>query len=238
MSPFPPVVEAILATLAIGACSVLSGELPSTPVRAGLSGPQVSADAQTAQVLRVIDGDTIEVSIDGRPQTVRYIGVDTPETKHPTKGEQPYGREATERNAELVEGKTVQLEKDVSERDRFDRLLRYVHVGDVMVNAALVADGYARASTFPPDTKYEDLFHRLEQEARERGVGLWGLEAPVEDDNKRDEGGSCDPAYPDVCIPSPPPDLDCGGITFTNFRVLQPDPHRFDGDKDGVGCES
>ena len=88
--------------------------------------------------LRVIDGDTIKVDIDRRLYDVRYIGVDTPETKHPTKGVQPYGPEASERNRQLVEGRTVQLERDVSETDRYGRLLRYVYVDKVMVNAVLI----------------------------------------------------------------------------------------------------
>ena len=90
-----------------------------------------------------------------------------------TRGVEPYGNEASESNRQLVEGKTVQLEKDVSETDRFDRLLRYVHVDDVMVNAQLVAEGYARVSTFPPEVKYAEDFLALERDARENGLGLW-----------------------------------------------------------------
>ncbi len=192
-------------------------------------------------MVRIIDGDTIEVEIDGLLYTVRYIGVDTPETQHPTKGEEPYGREATEINRLLVEGQTVQLEKDVSETDRFGRLLRYVWVGDMMINAVLVAEGYARVSTFPPDVAYTDGFLALEREARKEGLGLWGAlpEAPLdpfEEDMVVSE--DCDSAYPTVCIPSPPPDLNCGDVSYRRFEVLAPDPHRFDGDKDGVGCES
>ena len=88
---------------------------------------------------------------------VRYIGIDTPETVHPTRGEEPYGREASTRNRELVMGETIYLEKDVSETDRHGRLLRYVWLdGETMVNAALVAEGYAQVSTYPPDVKYAD----------------------------------------------------------------------------------
>ena len=78
-----------------------------------------------AEVVRVIDGDTIDVLIDGQTHRVRYIGVDTPETVHPPRGVEPYGKAASERNRQLVEGETILLEKDVSETDRFDRLLRY-----------------------------------------------------------------------------------------------------------------
>ncbi|MDA0263713.1 MAG: thermonuclease family protein [Chloroflexi bacterium] len=182
------------------------------------------------QVVNVVDGDTIDVLIDGIPHRVRYIGIDTPETVHPARGVEPYGKEASARNRELVEGVTVYLEKDVSETDRYDRLLRYVWLEDgTMVNEMLVAEGYAQVSTFPPDVKYAERFLVAQRAARDAGLGLWGLSST--------STGDCDAAYPDVCIPPPPPDLDCGQITFTNFTVLAADPHRFDGDGNGVGCE-
>ncbi|MEK7214778.1 MAG: thermonuclease family protein, partial [Chloroflexota bacterium] len=124
-------------------------------------------------VVRVVDGDTIHVRLGGREQTVRYIGVNTPEAVDPRRPVERFGKEASERNHQLVDGKTVTLEKDVSETDRFGRLLRYVYVGERMVNATLVEEGYAHASAFPPDVKYRDLFTRLEREARAARRGLW-----------------------------------------------------------------
>ena len=123
---------------------------------------------------RVVDGDTIDVLVGGNTYRVRYIGVDTPETVDPRSPVQCYGREASERNRQLVEGKTVELEKDVSETDKYGRLLRYVWVGGEMVNATLVREGYAMAITYPPDVKYQELFLGLQQEARDAGLGLWG----------------------------------------------------------------
>ena len=79
-----------------------------------------------AQVVNVVDGDTINVLLDGTEHRVRYLGIDTPETVYPTRGEEPFGKEASACNRELVEGATVFLEKCVSETDQFDRLLRYV----------------------------------------------------------------------------------------------------------------
>ena len=151
--------------------------------------PQEPINTVEAQVTRVIDGDTIEVSIDGQIYKVRYIGIDTPETVHPTKGEEPYGREACDKNKELVEGETVTLEKDVSEIDHYGRLLRYVYVGDLFINAELVRLGYAQVATYPPDVKYQDLFLELQREAREEGRGLWGLEEEIgeEADDEVDE---------------------------------------------------
>jgi micrococcal nuclease len=186
-----------------------------------------------AFVVNVVDGDTIDVQISGRELRVRYIGIDTPETVHPTRGEEPYGREASARNRELVEGQTVYLEKDVSETDRYGRLLRYVWLDEeTMVNAVLVAEGYAQVSTYPPDVKYTDHFLELQRMAREDGRGLWGLAkaTPAAQD--------CDSAYPGVCIPPPPPDLDCGEIPYRRFKVMPPDPHGVDRDRDGIGCET
>jgi micrococcal nuclease len=124
----------------------------------------------------VIDGDTIEVEFeDGTPATVRYIGIDTPETVAPGRPVDCFGREASDRNKELVEGKLVYLERDVSQTDRFGRLLRYVYLEDgTFVNDLLVWDGYARVATFPPDVRHTDRFLASERSAREAGVGLWG----------------------------------------------------------------
>jgi micrococcal nuclease len=124
-------------------------------------------------VVRVVDGDTIHVRIGDRIEKVRYIGMDAPEVHHPTKGEQPGGRAATEANRRLVEHQGVRLELDVQERDQYGRLLAYVYVGDVMVNAELVAQGYAQIMTIPPNVKYQDLFFRHQREARLLKLGLW-----------------------------------------------------------------
>jgi micrococcal nuclease len=127
-----------------------------------------------ALVTKVIDGDTIEVEIEGKSYKVRYIGIDTPELHHPERPVEYYAQEAYEKNKELVEGKMVLLKKDISETDSYGRLLRYVYVGDVFVNAYLVQHGYALVATYPPDVKYQEYFLELQREAREAGRGLWG----------------------------------------------------------------
>jgi len=135
-----------------------------------------SADAGqsfTATVVRIVDGDTIRVQLNGREEKVLYIGMDTPETHHPRRGEEPGGREATAVNRRLVEGKTVLLELDVQERDRYGRLLAYVYVDGLMVNAELVRLGYAQVMTVPPNVKHASLFVKLQREAREANRGLW-----------------------------------------------------------------
>ncbi|MBI2036522.1 thermonuclease family protein, partial [Candidatus Microgenomates bacterium] len=121
-------------------------------------------------VKRVVDGDTVELE---NGQRVRYIGIDTPETIDPRKPVQCFGKEASEFNKKLVEGKLVRLEKDVSETDKFGRLLRYVFVDSVFVNDYLVRQGYAHVSTFPPDVRYQQQFVEAEREARENNRGLW-----------------------------------------------------------------
>ena len=127
-----------------------------------------------ATAVRIIDGDTLEVVLaTGRSETVRYIGMDTPETRHPRRGEDPGGRQAWLANRRLVEGKTLRLELDVRERDRYRRLLAYVYVGDVMVNAELVRLGYAQVMTIPPNVRHAARFRQLEREAREHARGLW-----------------------------------------------------------------
>jgi len=121
--------------------------------------------------VRVVDGDTIV--LDGG-ERVRYIGIDTPETKHPSKPVQWMGREASAANRRLVEGRRVRLEYDVERKDRYGRTLAYVWVGHVMVNERLVRAGYAKVSTYPPNVKHTDRFLRAQRKAKEAGRGLWG----------------------------------------------------------------
>ena len=128
--------------------------------------------SQYLVVTRVVDGDTVVLE---NSEVVRYIGIDTPEISG-TGG--CYASEATKANEDLVLNKVVRLEKDVSERDRYQRLLRYVWVenpdgSETFVNDVLVHDGYAKAATYPPDVKYSQLFRELEVEARNANRGLW-----------------------------------------------------------------
>jgi micrococcal nuclease len=123
---------------------------------------------QTGEVVNVIDGDTIHVRLDnGETYRLRYIGMDTPER------DEYYFNQSTALNKQFVEGKTVTLVKDVSETDRFGRLLRYVLVDNLFVNYELVARGYAHAVTFPPDVACQPLFQEAERIARENELGLW-----------------------------------------------------------------
>ena len=124
-----------------------------------------SAEEEIARVTRVIDGDTIDVLIDGKTARIRYLQINTPER------DEPCFNESTQANAELVSGQTVRLVPDVELVDPFGRLLRYVYVGDVMVERALVEGGYAEVVLYPPNDAHYDEFLRLEAEAAAAGRG-------------------------------------------------------------------
>ncbi len=128
------------------------------------------ANREVVTVSKVVDGDTIEIT-GGRK--LRYIGIDTPETVDPRRPLQCFGKEASNRNKELVLGKQVELEKDVSETDKFGRLLRYVYVGERMINEQLVQEGYAHASSYPPDIMYQERLTAVQAKARVENKGLW-----------------------------------------------------------------
>ena len=206
---------------------VLSRLAPTfTPLFSGGSGPSRS---ETATVVRVIDGDTIEVDLDGSRYTVRYIGINTPDTNRPSRGVEFFGPEASARNRELVEGKTVRMELDVSSTDRFDRLLRYVYVDDEMVNATLISEGFAVASAFPPDTKFVDRFENIQIQAMENRRGAWATSPALAE--------ACDPSYPTICVPQDAEPMTCEEIPSNPFPVLHPDAHSFDPDGNRLGCD-
>lgn len=140
-------------------------------------------------VVRVVDGDTIDVKIGEEVQRVRYIGINTPETVHPTRGVECFGHEASLRNKALVEGRRVRLEKDISDTDKYGRLLRYVYVGEVFINEVLVSEGYANVSTYPPDVRYTEIFRAAEATARAERRGLWGADCVPYQSPSSEEGG-------------------------------------------------
>jgi micrococcal nuclease len=127
-----------------------------------------------ALVTRVVDGDTIEVWLDGREEDVRYIGVDTPETVKPGEPVQCFGPQASSFNHRLVEGKRVRLVFDEELRDVYGRLLAYVYLGKRFVSAELVRRGLARTLTIPPNDNFAGRLKRLEIAASRQGRGLWG----------------------------------------------------------------
>jgi micrococcal nuclease len=129
-------------------------------------------------VTRVVDGDTLKVSIGGEEQTIRLIGVDTPESVDPRRPVECFGKEASEFVKGRVEGKQVKLVTDStqSDRDRYDRLLRYVYVGDEMLNREIIAQGYGFEYTVGTKHLFADEFRELEEQARNQEIGLWSTE--------------------------------------------------------------
>lgn len=361
-TPEPTTTAAPTTTTSAPTSTTATTTAPTTTVRSSTTAPAGIPGAATGTVVSVTDGDTLDVRVDGRTETVRLIGINAPES-----GE-CYSAEAEDALAALVAVGTVQLTTDVSERDRFGRLLRYLWAADgLFVNEALVEAGAALAREYPPDTALAGRLAAAEQRARSAERGLWApdacgapsaaplafsgavFDAPGDDldpitgervaitnagtslvdltgwsladesashryafptgftlaagatvtvytacgtdtagflywceqgsavwnndgdtaflrdpngnivDTTTGSGlaptappvapvvtpsttgggstGGCDPSYPDVCIPPYPPDLDCGQIDERRFRVDGNDPHGFDGDGDGIGCE-
>ena len=224
--------------------------------------PGVPSSAQEARVVDVADGDTLTIAAVATgavlsttgPVRVRLLQIDTPE-----QGE-PLSAEATAELAALAgPGTTVWALGDQEPRDRYDRELLYLWTGDgAFINEQMVLSGLATAVLYEPNDRYIDQMRAAEDRARSAGLGRWApapppppppAPEPAEPEPAPEttpqplvqapqQGGGCDPSYPSVCIPPYPPDLDCGEIEYRRFEVRQPDPHDFDRDKDGIGCES
>ncbi len=227
----------------------------ATPVREVALARRSGVTVLRGTVERVIDGDTVRVRVRGFQDTVRLVGIDTPETRHPRTGVQCFGPEASARAERLLpQGAAVRIESDPAQglRDRYGRFLGFVYRGDRAglrsVNHALVATGHARDYVYDRSSPhpYAARFAAAERAARAARRGLWGppcngrTERPVT--VQRPSGppppGSCDPAYRGACVPPAPPDLDCGDIPARRFASVGDDPHRLDGDGNGVACES
>lgn len=221
--------------------AVAAGSTPATAAATGVptpgrttSVPSVPSGALPAgltwcTVDFIVDGDTFDVTDCDDAGRIRLILLDAPESNALC-----FADEAVAALRELMpEGSRVGLERDVSDRDRYGRYLRYVWNERGLVDAELIREGWAWLAVFPPDVKYRRELAAAEEEARLAGRGVWGsCPEPVATPK-----GGCDPAYPTVCIPSPPPDLSCRELPYRRFKVLPPDPHHFDGDGDGIACE-
>ena len=166
-----------IALLACGCSTVsLTVEHSAEPNKAE------SENVVEAKVIRVIDGDTMEVLVGDETETVRLLLVDTPETKHPNEAEQPYGQEASSFARKTLEGKHVKLELGKEERDKYGRLLAYVWIGEQMFNELLLEKGLARvAYIYPPNTKYVDKLRETEKKAQEAHIGIWSLNSQTDE---------------------------------------------------------
>jgi micrococcal nuclease len=261
------VLIAVTAVLGLAACSEEApldeadaaleelGEVDDAGTEGGTtSSPKGSDGARKKEkrvrlvaVAHVIDGDTIALVDERR---VRLVQIDAPEVS----GSECYAAEATETLARLLpRGSLVRLVADprLDREDRYGRLLRYVVKGRTNVNVALVRRGAAGVWFFQGDRgRHASTLLAAARKARSDRRGLWGAcpgtrldpYAAVETTRARAApayaagGGACDPSYRGACIPAPPPDLDCGQVDGP-VAVVGPDPHRLDGNDDGVGCE-
>lgn len=132
-------------------------------------------DGERVVVKKVVDGDTLQ-TVTGF--TVRFIGIDTPETVDPRRPVGCFGKEASNKTKELLEGKEVILQKDISDTDKYNRLLRYIFLplenGQMLfINDYLVREGFAKSSSYPPDIKFQEQLIEAERQARENQKGLW-----------------------------------------------------------------
>jgi micrococcal nuclease len=216
---------------------------------ASAAGATTTGSVTAVRVERVVDGDTIVLAGGAR---VRLLQIDTPEPGSAECYSRAAGRDLRRL---LPPGAVVTLEVDpaLDQVDRYGRLLRYVHRASRNLNLALVRDGSATVWFYGGERgRYASALLAAARAARSAHRGLWGAcphavwdpsgpattgpgsgaSAP-----RTAVGGRCDPSYPTVCIPPPPPDLDCADIPYRRFRVRPPDPHHFDGGGDGIGCE-
>ena len=192
-SPTPSLARAASLTRAVGAVTVLVAVAAGAVLavswwRAGTSGQNEGRAAGEAVVVRVVDGDTVVVEVGGAEESVRLIGIDTPESVARDRPNECFGVEASQRLADLLPaGTVVRLRRDIEPRDVYDRLLAYVQrePDGLFVNAAQVRDGFAVAKDYPPNTTYRADFERAERAARTAGLGLWpacgGADTPLDE---------------------------------------------------------
>src|SRR3989338_201731 len=192
---------------------------------------------QSLTVISVVDGDTLKIS---SGEVVRLIGIDSPETKA------SYYAEAKNKLTELTLNKKVRLEKDISETDRYGRILRYIFVGNMFVNLEMVKQGYATAYTYPPDVKYSAQFVNAEKEARNNKLGLWSLATSPPTPTTSISTPTATPSQSGTYSLPPCASSDCDCGHFTTHAYAQwfhdnydpTDKHRLDRDADGLVCES
>lgn len=168
--------------LMAGACKLPDPPVPtSESVRSGTTEPNSTTTGRPTEaegpypVVSVVDGDTIKVNRDGQTVTVRIIGMDTPETKDPRKPVQCFGREASAKAHELLDGRTVWLEPDPTQdtRDKYGRVLAYVWTDQTLYELTMISQGFAHEYTYRLPYHYQAEFKAAEREAREGQRGFW-----------------------------------------------------------------
>jgi micrococcal nuclease len=224
------------------------------PTQPSITDPTPTLAPLAGRVVDVVDGDTIRVELPSGVETVRIIGIDTPEVVAPDRPEACFGREATAFATDLLDGEDVTLETDPTqdERDRYDRLLAHVYLGDELYAAQAIAGGYGIHYIYEVPSSHAAELDAAADTAREGGLGIWAScdgrvdlpvvaepteqPAPVEEPVEEPVGTDCHPSY-EPCVPNAGHDLDCGDIGFA-VTVIGPDEYRLDRDHDGGGCES
>ncbi|WP_144462778.1 thermonuclease family protein [Siminovitchia fortis] len=221
------------------------------PVKEKSTDTSGTVDQIPVTLVKTIDGDTIKVRYNGKEQNVRYLLIDTPETNHPRLGKQPFGEEAKERNAQLVNSGDLTLEFDIGERvDKYGRLLAYVYVDGKSVQETLLEEGLARvAYVYPPNTRHLTPYEETQNRAKAKGIGIWSIEnyateSGFKESSAGESGDSQQPA------PDRRPFEPAGGTeSFQNCTELRkvypngvPEGHpayqpKMDRDKDGYACE-
>ncbi|MGN8644497.1 thermonuclease family protein [Gracilibacillus sp. HCP3S3_G5_1] len=195
-----------------------------------------------ATVSRVVDGDTLNIELNGQKETVRLLLVDTPETKHPTLPVQPFGPEATEFAIEKLAGKDIQIEFDGPKRDNYDRMLGYIWVDGENFNQLLLEEGLARyAYVYDPPYIHQDEMQQAEQQARDSGIGIWSIDGYVNENGFNHEVVENDPTgEPET----PEEDIyytNCTEAHEAGVTPLHEDDTGYgshlDRDGDGVACE-
>lgn len=231
----------LFACLVVNACAL--GAVAAASAPAAESG----RFALRGTVTHVVDGDTLDVRITGgQRERIRLIGIDAPEPA------ECYGSKAKTRMRQLAQGKRVRLIGDPTQdtRDRYRRLLAYLVLAKGRdVGRHLITEGLAKVYVYNRPFQRVSGYRVSERGAKSQARGLWTECSPPPPTGPPPPPpptppavGTCAASYVGVCIPPPPPDLDCGQISHRQFRVrhdvADPDPHGFDGDKDGIGCES
>jgi len=211
--------------------------------------PAPTNTPKTYLVTKVVDGDTLSINKDGKEVTIRLIGLDTPETVHPSKPVECFGIEASNKAKQYLSGKKVTIELDPTqgELDKYGRLLAYVYLQDgTLFNKLMIAEGYGHEYTYGTPYKYQDDFNKAEDQARINKKGLWA-------------DGVCENTTTSTPATSPTPAPTTGGpyvcnsnkYNCTSFKTHneaqnvylscggpKTDIHRLDSDGDGVACES
>jgi micrococcal nuclease len=205
------------------------------------------------ELVKVTDGDTIVVKVDDKEEKVRFLLIDTPESVDPNEPVQPFAKDASAFTKKQLSNGDLSLELDVSERDKYGRLLAYVWVGDKMLNELLLEKGYARvAYIFAPNTKYVDQFQVIQKTAQKKAVGIWSVENYVQDDGYHEE--VVETEAPSTPKPTPEPEIvqeeeeteyvyyaNCTAVREAGAApIYEGDPGystKLDRDRDGVACE-